>query len=425
MKLVGALLTLLIALMVEAVAGYFSVIGLAALFAAAFWPVVIMGGTLEAGKLVAATWLKANWKNRNVAPIHKAYLLVAIVALMAITSLGIYGYLAKAHLEQEANLPAIELQIRQMEARITQAESERARQESRLTQLDQSVSVLLSNAQTAKDARSANLARDAQRRDRLDVQKQITALNKEVNGLNEALVPLRLKVSDVSAKLGPVKYVASLFGWSDPNSAVQLIILLIMIAFDPLAVVMVLSGTLSLNEAAKEISERRARRRAEKAAPKVDGPSGSPGDLDHFTNRPLRSSNTMPPQYMDFGHPPPAEPKGSRVTELPKGEVDDPDLVETMEYFKKKVEAGIKIPEPLPVHVFGDEAPPEANVAIATSEPVSNAAVTYEAVHAEIERLRPSEPKDNLTVEPKTEMMPHGEVADFNTFSANHTQPNK
>ncbi|RYF17659.1 MAG: hypothetical protein EOO77_11600, partial [Oxalobacteraceae bacterium] len=118
MKLVGALLTLLIALMVEIVAGYFSVVGLAALFAAAFWPVVVMGGTLEAGKLVAATWLKQNWKNPNVAWLHKLYLLVAIGSLMAITSLGIYGYLAKAHLEQEANLPAVEIQIKQMESRI-------------------------------------------------------------------------------------------------------------------------------------------------------------------------------------------------------------------------------------------------------------------------------------------------------------------
>ncbi|RYD61325.1 MAG: hypothetical protein EOP83_17275, partial [Verrucomicrobiaceae bacterium] len=143
MKLIGAVLTLLVALLIETVAGYFSVVGLAALFAAAFWPVVIMGGALEAGKLVAATWLKANLKNPNVAGLHKAFLFVAIFALMAITSLGIYGYLAKAHLEQEANLPAVQLQIKQSESRIAQAEAERLRQEARLTQLDQSVSVML------------------------------------------------------------------------------------------------------------------------------------------------------------------------------------------------------------------------------------------------------------------------------------------
>lgn len=270
MKLLGAVLTLLLALMIEAVAGYFSVVGLTALFAAAFWPVVVMGATLETGKLVAATWLKANLGNSNVSMLHKLYLLAATLVLMTITSLGIYGYLAKAHLEQEANLPAIEIQIKQMESRIQQATDERLRQESRLTQLDQSVSALLANAKTAKEAQAANRSRDLQKRERLEVQKQITGLNKEVNTLNDELAPLRLKIADVSAKLGPLKYVAKLFGWEDPSSAVQLIILLIMFAFDPLAVVMVLSGTLTLNEYAKESGPRRAERRARKAQEKRD-----------------------------------------------------------------------------------------------------------------------------------------------------------
>jgi hypothetical protein len=439
--------------MIEIVAGYFSVIGLAALFAAAFWPVVIMGGTLEAGKLVAATWLKANLKNPNVAAIHKGFLLVAILALMAITSLGIYGYLAKAHLEQEANLPAIELQIKQSETRIAQADAERLRQEARLGQLDQSVSVLLSNATNAKDARSANLARDAQRRDRADIQKQITALNREVNTLNEALVPLRLKVSDVSAKLGPVKYVASLFGWKDPNSAVQLVILLIMIAFDPLAVVMVLSGTLSLSEAVREMSEKREKRRREKATKVTELPKGETlGDLDFFTKRPAISV-PIPESYFKLGE---EEPLVTSVDEILARQKRDKKAKEDSAAAALLRQDGVASnlspvsPEPakgVPVFMFdpneqasSEPAPSpvitqtveveqlqrvhEDNARLTRALDEQNA--TFEALQAEIARLKalPVE-KEKLTDEPKTEMIEPVTSAGFNDFIDSRIQPSK
>lgn len=252
MKLFFGLITFALALVISAVAAYFSVVGLAALFAAAFWPVVIMGSALEAGKLVAATWLKFNWRNPGVGALHKTYLTMAVSVLMVITALGIYGFLAKGHLEQEAPLASVELQIARIEQRVSQMRGERDRLDVRLKQLDQSVDTILNNSKNTRDAQAALRARQQQQKERDQIRGEQTAKDGEINKLTDQLVPLRTAANDVSAKLGPVKYVAKLFGWTDPTTAVQLVILLIMFAFDPLAVVLLLSGAITMGEWAEQ-----------------------------------------------------------------------------------------------------------------------------------------------------------------------------
>ena len=93
-----AILTLLSALSISGVAIFYSVIGLATIFPGAFWPVVIMGSVLEVGKLVTASWLYRNWRHTRF--LLKSYLTIAVVVLSLITSMGIFGFLSKAHLEQ-------------------------------------------------------------------------------------------------------------------------------------------------------------------------------------------------------------------------------------------------------------------------------------------------------------------------------------
>lgn len=265
MKLISGLVVLTMALLISAVAAYFSVIGLAALFAAAFWPVIVMGSALETGKIVAATWLHANWHNPKVNFVHKAYLSIAVGVLMAITALGIYGYLAKGHLEQEAPLAGMELQIARIDQQIKQTREERQRLEVRLTQLDRSIDTIMGTAKTTRDTQAALKARDQQRKERTDIAREMATKDAEINRLTDALAPLRLKVSDVTAKLGPVKYVASLFGWQDPSTAVQMIIAMIMFAFDPLALTLVLSAGITLGDWAAARRARHEQNRVETA----------------------------------------------------------------------------------------------------------------------------------------------------------------
>lgn len=110
------IILLLTALFLSGIAGYYSVIGMAAIFSAAWWPVVIMTGTLEFSKVVVASWLYRNW---DVIPrLLKTYLTGAVVVLMFITSMGIFGFLSKAHIEQTSATAQVSAQIERLEQEI-------------------------------------------------------------------------------------------------------------------------------------------------------------------------------------------------------------------------------------------------------------------------------------------------------------------
>ena len=112
-----AILVLITALCISAVAIYYSVAGLVAIFAAAAIPIMIMGGILEVGKLVTAVWLHKYWK--QAAWWLKSYLSVAVVVLMFITSMGIFGFLSKAHIEQTSAGEESVAQVQQIEGEIS------------------------------------------------------------------------------------------------------------------------------------------------------------------------------------------------------------------------------------------------------------------------------------------------------------------
>lgn len=245
MKLFTGIFTLLVGLLISAVAGYFSIVGLAALFAAAGVSILIMGASLEVGKLVAASWLKVHWSDKTVPLLHKAYLLIAVAVLMVITSIGIYGFLAAGHLEQKAPLAGISIQANQLESRLQQYQSENDRLLSRLNQIDQNINSFITQGAASRGLSASQTLQ----RERDQLSQKIDQNNSEINKLNEQLIPLKTQSSTVEAKLGPVKYLSQLIGYGDsPEVAVQMVILLIMIPFDPLAVVLVLSGMISINQ---------------------------------------------------------------------------------------------------------------------------------------------------------------------------------
>lgn len=253
MKMFGGLLTLFLALVISGVAAYFSVVGLAAIFAATYWAVVVMGVSLEAGKLVAAGWLHANWHNPVVNKLHKGYMTMAVVVLMIITALGIYGFLSKGHLEQQASGAPVALEIAQKEARIEQLNTQIAGFNARQTQLDTAVNSII-----ADNATGGLRARRQQTSERAEITRGVEAANAEINAITTELVPLKLEVAGVEAKLGPIKYLADAFGWKDPEAAVRLVILLLMFAFDPLAVVLVISAIITISAALEDRRKRKA-----------------------------------------------------------------------------------------------------------------------------------------------------------------------
>lgn len=248
----SAILTLVSAILISIVAAYFSIVGLTALFPATALGVIVMGAVLETGKVVAAAWLHKNWKNTKVNWAHRIALCMMVVNLMAVTELGIYGYLYKGHMEQEGPKAGIGLQLDQYEQRINQLNADNARLTVRLNQLDKSVEVFFNNDKASQGLR----ARKAQTAERAEIAKNMDANNAAIADTQAKMLPLKHQTLDVDAKLGPVKNFAKFFGLKD-DQAINIVILLIMSGFDPMAILLIISGQISLDEAL-------ARRRREK-----------------------------------------------------------------------------------------------------------------------------------------------------------------
>jgi hypothetical protein len=286
MKLLVGYFMLALALTISSVAAYFSVVGLAALFAATATAVVVMGLALEAGKLATASWIHSNWKNPKVKWPLRSYLVVAVVALMLITSLGIYGFLAKGHLEQSAPLAPVELEIANKQADIDAAKADLESQKQRLAQLDAAVNSMIGVDKAERGLRY----RRSQSAERAEIQRAIQADTAKIQSISKELVPLKLQVNDVETKLGPVKYVAELFGIKDSEAAVRIVILVIMFAFDPLAVVMVLAAFISISDGLDERRQAKSTRRVlELGKPNPDGLS-----LDELMDKWNEEDQTAP-----------------------------------------------------------------------------------------------------------------------------------
>jgi hypothetical protein len=214
-------LTLLCALALSGIAAYYSVIGLAAIFTGAFWPIVFMGSVLEASKLVTTSWLYRNWKNCPF--LLKSYLTVAVVILMLITSMGIFGFLSKAHIDSTLDAGANNVEVKTLN---TQEKIAKER-----------LDYLLARA---KDPSTAS--------NKLD--KQIQDTQKELNEITKKKLPLLKESNKLVAEVGPIKYVGDMvYGTDDDNAidkAVRLVIMLIMVVFDPLAVLLLIAANMSM-----------------------------------------------------------------------------------------------------------------------------------------------------------------------------------
>ena len=235
-------------LTLSAVAIYYSVIGLTAIFAAAFWPIVVMGTTLEVSKLVAASWLKANWE--RVPFLMKTYMMVAVVVLMLITSMGIFGFLSKAHLDQGVPTGDIAAKVELLDEKIkTQRDNIDASRKA-LAQLDAQVNERLTRSTDDRGAERAVQIRRQQARERTQLQNDIAKAQTEISKLNEERAPVASELRKVEAEVGPIKYIAAMIYGDNPDAnllekAVTWVIMVIVFVFDPLAVLLLLASQMT------------------------------------------------------------------------------------------------------------------------------------------------------------------------------------
>jgi hypothetical protein len=243
-----AYLTLFSGLTISAVAIWYSVAGLVAIFAAAVVPIVIMGVVLEVSKLIATIWLKWNWKRAPV--LIRTYLLIAITVLMLLTSMGIFGFLSKAHLDQAVPTGDVSAKVTLIDEKIKTEKDNIETARKALAQMDAQVDQVLGRTDDARGAERAVQIRRNQARERTALQSDIAKAQTAIAKLNEEKAPIAAELRQVEAKVGPIKYIASLIYGDDPEDnllerAVRWVIIIIVLVFDPLAVVLLLASQYS------------------------------------------------------------------------------------------------------------------------------------------------------------------------------------
>ena len=239
-------ITLFVAFVLSAVAAYYSVLGLVAIFSAAVIPVMVMGGALETGKIIAAMWLHRNWHRAGWT--YKAYLLPSLLALMFLTSMGTFGFLSKAHSDQNLVSGDIQSKIAIYDEKIRISRENIDANRAALKQLDAAVDQIMGRSTTEQGAERSVQIRRQQGPERQRLIREIEAEQKKISSLNEERAPIAAEVRKVEAEVGPIKYIAALV-YDDVQDttvlerAVRWVIILIVSVFDPLAIVLILAGT--------------------------------------------------------------------------------------------------------------------------------------------------------------------------------------
>jgi hypothetical protein len=290
-------LTLAVALCLSVIAAYYSIAGLAAIFAAAVIPIIIMGSILEVGKVVVTLWLHEYWSRCRW--LMKMYLVPAVAVLMLITSMGIFGFLSKAHSDQSLVGGDVQAKIAVYDEKIkTEKENiETARRA--LKQMDEGVDQVLGRSTTETGADRAVALRRSQQKERGRLLAEISQSQKLIAELNETRAPIAAEIRKVEAEVGPLKYIAKLIYGDNPDAnllekAVTWVIIIIVAVFDPLAIMMLLAATESLKWERQRVFERLGLAPSKEPEPTPEPEPDKPVAQDPHPTGWMFSSNSEP-----------------------------------------------------------------------------------------------------------------------------------
>ena len=335
-----------VALALSAIAAFYSIVGLTAIFAAAVIPIVVMGTILEVAKVVVTLWLHEYWRQCRL--LMKMYLVPAVFVLMVITSMGIFGFLSKAHLDQTVPTGDVAAQVQLIDEKITNERDNIANARTLLAQLDKAVLDISNapdrevNGRTISSAERALQVRRQQAQDRARLTATIEASQARIVKLQEEKAPFAKDLRKIEAEVGPIKYIAALIYGDNPDAnllekAVRWVIIILVIVFDPLAIMMLLAAT-----------ESRGWILARKPEPVVtakDDPPAVTQDLDPpAAAEPLRDPELEPMVEKVTPEPMPhdPEPSSSAVTVTEESVIDeiihddDPTIKAAMKQWKQE-----------------------------------------------------------------------------------------
>ena len=244
--MVLALVTLITALGISAVAAFYSIVGLMAIFSASALSIAVMGIVLEIGKLITASWLYQNWK--RVPFLLKSYLTIAVVILMFITSMGIFGYLSKAHIDQGSGTSELYVKVERLDNRIASERKVIKRAETQLSALDSALEKYVELGAVSKGLQK----REDQEKERNSLTNIINKSQGKIDKLLDEKSEYKLQINSFEVEIGPLKYISALI-YGDKaldfiDSAVRGVILILVFVFDPLAVLLIIAANMSFAE---------------------------------------------------------------------------------------------------------------------------------------------------------------------------------
>jgi len=241
------IIVFLSAISISVIAAGYSILGLATLFAGAVVPIIAMGSALEVGKLVAASWLYHNWRS-DIPRLLKAYLFTAIIVLIFITSMGIFGFLSKAHLDQVKPTSGNNIKIELLDKQINQQQLIINRAEKQLSLLDKALEVYIDKEYVTRGLKE----RAKQEEERNTLNSAINNASDKIAELTNSKASLSLEQDKIEAEVGPIKYVAELIYGENAeqnfDKAVRIVILILIFVFDPLAVLLLIAANISLKQ---------------------------------------------------------------------------------------------------------------------------------------------------------------------------------
>ena len=288
------LLTFLSAISISVIAAGYSIVGLATLFAGAVVPIIAMGSALEVGKLVAASWLYHNW-NSDVPRLLKTYLFGAIIILIFITSLGIFGFLSKAHLDQVKPTSSNAIKIQVIDKQINQQEIIIERAERQITLLDKALEVYIDKEYVSRGLKE----RKKQEEERTLLNNAINEASDKIAELTNQKAELSLAQDKIEAEVGPIKYVAELIYGENAqdnfDKAVRFVILILIFVFDPLAVLLLIAANISL----RQWRQKRAIKKSEQQASLEKQLERTKQKADRFKQK-SRDYKKLVTQFGDF-----------------------------------------------------------------------------------------------------------------------------
>ena len=240
------LVTLTVALCISAVAAYYSIVGLMAIFSASAFSIAVMGIVLEIGKLVTASWLYQNWK--TVPKVLKYYLTSAVVILMFITSMGIFGYLSKSHIDAGTNTSQITVKLDRVNSRIASEQKTIDRAERQLENLDKALERYVELGAVSKGLDR----RESQEEERLKLTNMVNKSQEKIDEYLDEKSEYQLEIKNFEVEVGPLKYISALLYGDDAltflENAVRWVILILVFVFDPLAVLLVVAANITIRD---------------------------------------------------------------------------------------------------------------------------------------------------------------------------------